>query len=80
MVVLGGMGNNIGAVLGAVIIILIPELLRFLNLPGHLTGPLKQMIFSMMLILLMIFRPRGILGREKSRVERFEEVNGDLED
>ena len=80
MVVLGGMGNNFGAVLGAVVIILIPELLRFLNLPGHVTGPLKQMIFSTMLILLMIFRPQGILGRKKSRVERFEEVNGDLED
>jgi branched-chain amino acid transport system permease protein len=80
MVVLGGMGNNFGAVLGAVIIILIPELLRLLNLPGHVAGPLKQMIFSTMLILLMIFRPRGILGREKSRVKRFEEVNGDPED
>jgi len=79
MVVLGGMGNNIGAILGAVIIISIPELLRLLNLPGHVTGPLKQMIFSVFLILLMLFRPRGILGREKSRVERFEEVDGDPE-
>jgi branched-chain amino acid transport system permease protein len=80
MVVLGGMGNNIGAILGAVIIILLPELLRLLNLPGHVTGPLKQMIFSLLLILLMLFRPRGILGREKSRVERFEEVNDNPED
>ena len=80
MVVLGGMGNNIGAILGAMIIILLPELLRLLNLPGHVTGPLKQMIFSLLLILLMLFRPRGILGREKSRVERFKEVNANPED
>lgn len=80
MVVLGGMGNNLGAVLGAVVIILIPELLRLLNLPGHVTGPLKQMIFSTLLILLMLFRPRGILGREKSRVERFEAVDDSPED
>jgi len=78
MVVLGGMGNNIGAILGAVIIISIPELLRFLDLPGPVTGALKQMIFSALLILLMLFRPGGILGREKSRVERFKEEDDDI--
>lgn len=80
MVVLGGMGNNIGAILGALIIVSIPEFLRFFNLPGPVTGALKQMIFSVLLILLMLFRPGGILGREKSRVERFEEVDDNLED
>ncbi len=80
MVVLGGMGNNIGAILGTVIIISIPEFLRLLNLPGHVTGALKQMIFSTLLILLMLFRPGGIMGREKSRVGRFKEEDGDLED
>lgn len=79
MVVMGGMGNNIGAVLGAVIIISIPEFLRLLNLPGPVTGALKQMIFSTLLILLMLFRPSGILGRKESRVERFEE-DADVED
>jgi len=80
MVVLGGMGNNIGAILGAAIVISIPELLRLLNLPGPVTGALKQMTFSILLILLILFRPGGILGREKSRVERFEEVDDNLED
>jgi branched-chain amino acid transport system permease protein len=80
MVVLGGMGNNVGAILGAVIIISIPELLRFLDLPGHVTGALKQMIFSTLLILLMLFRSGGILGKGKSRVERFKEQDGDFTD
>jgi len=80
MVVLGGMGNNVGAILGAVIIISIPELLRLFNLPGHITGALKQMIFSTLLILLMLFRSGGILGREKSRVERFMEEESDVKD
>ena len=80
MVVLGGMGNNFGAILGALIIVSIPELLRLFNLPGPVTGALKQMIFSILLLLLMLFRPRGLLGREKSRVERFKDKNSDTED
>ena len=67
-------------ILGAVIIISIPELLRFLDLPGHVTGALKQMIFSTLLILLMLFRSGGILGKGKSRVERFKEEDGDIKD
>jgi len=80
MVVLGGMGNNLGAILGALIIVSIPELLRLFNLPGPVTGALKQLIFSTLLLLLMLFRPRGLLGREKSRVERFKDKNSDTED
>lgn len=80
MVVLGGMGNNFGAILGALIIVSIPEVLRLFNLPGPVTGALKQLIFSTLLLLLMLFRPRGLLGREKSRVERFKDKNSDTED
>ena len=80
MVVLGGMGNNFGAILGALIIVSIPEVLRLFNLPGPVTGALKQLIFSILLLLLMLFRPRGLLGKETSRVERFKDKNSDTED
>jgi branched-chain amino acid transport system permease protein len=80
MVILGGVRSNLGAVLGAVIIICIPEVLRFWNLPGHVTGALKQIIFSVTLILLMLFREEGILGGRKSKIKRFEETDNVIND
>src|SRR5205809_8126593 len=55
MVVLGGMGSISGSVLAAIILTLLPEVLR----------PVKQyrmVIYSLMLITLMITRPQGLLG------------------
>jgi branched-chain amino acid transport system permease protein len=75
MVILGGVRNNFGSVLGAVVILCIPEVLRFWNLPGQITGALKQMVFSVTLILLMLFREEGILGGRKSKIERFVEAD-----
>jgi len=61
MVVLGGMGSFKGAIVGAVIIILLPEPLRFLSLPSSLVGPLRQLIYALLLIVIMLFRPEGII-------------------
>lgn len=55
MVVLGGMGSITGSFVGAVSITLLPEVLRFL-------GRWRMVIYSLALILLMIFRPGGLLG------------------
>jgi branched-chain amino acid transport system permease protein len=55
MVVLGGLGSVSGAVLAAILLTLLPEVLR----------PVKQyrmVIYSLMLILLMVLRPQGLLG------------------
>jgi branched-chain amino acid transport system permease protein len=55
MVVLGGMGSISGSLLAAILLTLLPELLR----------PVKEyrmVIYSMMLIVLMITRPQGLLG------------------
>jgi len=55
MVVLGGMGSISGSVLAAILLTLLPEVLR----------PVKEyrmVIYSLMLIVLMITRPQGLLG------------------
>jgi len=70
IVVLGGKGTEWGPILGAVFLIFFQESLRFLRLPAEWSrylAPLQQMIFGTLLILLMIFRPEGLL-REKGRV------------
>ena len=63
MVVLGGMGSMSGAILAAILLTLMPEVLRPLK---ELTGTdLRMVIYSLGLVLLMIYRPQGLLGRQE---------------
>lgn len=60
MVVLGGMGSLTGSVLGAIIVTILPEALRPVQ---NLTGvDLRMVIYAVILIGLMVLRPKGILG------------------
>ena len=62
MIVLGGIGSITGAVLGASVLTVLPEALRGLDqqFPG-----IRMVIYALLLILLMIFRPQGLLGRRE---------------
>jgi branched-chain amino acid transport system permease protein len=71
MVVLGGSGSIIGSVVGAIILVVLPEPLRFISLPSSAAAALRQMIYSVSLILMMIFRPQGIFG-ETSTTKKFD--------
>lgn len=62
MVVLGGSGNLVGPSLGAVLVVVLPEALRFLAVPEAVAANLRQVIFGALLIVLMRFRPRGLAG------------------
>lgn len=63
MVVFGGMGNLWGSLVGVAILVIFPELLRFLGMPSSVAAPLRQMIYGLLLIVLMIWRPQGIIGK-----------------
>lgn len=63
MVVFGGMGSMKGSFLGALILVIFPEMLRFLGMPGSVDAPLRQMIYGLLLIILIIKRPQGIVGK-----------------
>jgi len=62
MVIFGGMGSISGSVAGAVILVIFPELLRFLGMPSSIAAPMRQMIYGLLLIVLMLKRPQGIMG------------------
>lgn len=62
MVVLGGMGNIWGAALGALILGILPEVLRGFS-------EYRMLLFGLIMILMMIFRPQGILGGQLIRRE-----------
>jgi len=62
MVIFGGMASISGSVVGAVILVVFPELLRFLGMPSSIAAPMRQMIYGLLLIVLMLKRPQGIMG------------------
>ncbi len=63
MVIFGGMGSITGSIVGATILVVFPELLRFLGMPSSIAAQTRQMIYGLLLIVLMIKRPQGIMGR-----------------
>ena len=62
MVVFGGMGSIRGSFIGALVLVIFPEMLRFLGMPSSVAAPLRQMIYGLLLVVLMIRRPQGIIG------------------
>ena len=55
MVVLGGMGSITGSIISATVLTLLPEMLRFL-------ADWRMLIYSLLLIVMMLFRPKGLMG------------------
>ena len=55
-VVLGGMGSITGSVIAAIFLTILPESLRSLS-------DYRMVIYSLSLVILMIFRPQGLLGK-----------------
>ncbi|MDQ2147997.1 branched-chain amino acid ABC transporter permease [Alcaligenaceae bacterium C4P045] len=66
MVVVGGMGSVLGPVVGAVLLLLLPEAITFLNLPSGIMGPLQGVIFTSLVILFLFLRPQGLVASAKS--------------
>jgi branched-chain amino acid transport system permease protein len=63
MLFIGGAGNLYGPVLGAGLLLFLPEGLRLLGMESVKAGEIQQMIYGLLLIFLMIFRPQGLAGR-----------------
>ena len=59
---IGGVGNIKGPVLGAVFVVLLPEILRFVGMPDAIAANMRQIIYGGALILVMYFRPQGLWG------------------
>jgi len=58
MVVLGGMGSILGSLIGAVILVVVPEFLRFL-------ADYRMILYGLMMVIMMIYKPEGFWGAGK---------------
>ncbi len=78
MSVIGGMGSLTGAVVGAALMTLLPELLRNfeggISIMGITLPPLyglSQLILAILVIVVIIYRPQGIMGRREFSWKHF---------
>jgi branched-chain amino acid transport system permease protein len=78
MIIVGGLGSVLGSIFGAVFITLTPELLNYLSeivkvsAPGYeeIFIPMKEVIFGLLIVLFLIFEPRG-LAEIWNRIKNF---------
>jgi len=59
----GGLASIVGSILGPLILILFNESLRFTGLPSDFSGPIQQMLYGLLLVVLMLFRRQGLVGK-----------------
>lgn len=65
MVALGGIASIRGSVLGAILLVLLPEVLRFLGLPQEIAAQMRHVVYGSLIVILMLYRPQGFLGTFK---------------
>lgn len=63
MVILGGMGSTVGVIIAAIILTILPELLRDVQ-------EYRMIVYSLLLIIMMLTRPQGLFGLRISRRSR----------
>jgi branched-chain amino acid transport system permease protein len=59
---IGGSGNVIGPIVGSVVLIILPEVLRFLQIPDTIAPNIRVMIYALTLIILMRIKTTGLAG------------------
>lgn len=62
IIILGGLANLRGSLLGALFLILLPEALRFVGFPNEIAAQMRQLVYGLLLVLLMMYRPQGLVG------------------
>jgi branched-chain amino acid transport system permease protein len=66
MVVLGGMGNVWGSIVGAAVIVIVPEIIRNV-IPSF--QQYRFLVFGAVLVIVMIFRPQGLIPSRRRAME-----------
>ncbi len=65
IVIIGGSANLKGSIVGAIVLVALPELLRFVGLPNSIAANIRQILYGALLVIFMLWRPQGFLGEYK---------------
>ena len=63
IVIIGGIASITGSVVATALLLFIPEILRFLPIQSDILGAVRQVLYSVLLLIILVFRPRGLFGR-----------------
>lgn len=63
IVIIGGLASLKGTIIATIILVLLPEPLRFIGFPSSVVGPARQIIYALILLLILIYRPKGFFGK-----------------
>ena len=63
IVIIGGLASLKGTVIATIILILLPEPLRFIGFPSSIVGPMRQIIYALILLIILLYRPKGFFGK-----------------
>lgn len=64
MVIIGGSGSRWGPLVGAIVLVTLPEALRFLGLPSSIAANARQVIYGALLMIMITWQPRGLIGKQ----------------
>ena len=62
MVVVGGARTLVGSILGPFLLLALPQVLTLVAIPTTIAATARQLIYGLLLILFMLFRPQGLAG------------------
>jgi len=62
IMIIGGAGSFWGPVLGAVVLVTLPEILRFIGMPSAIAANVRQILYGGLLVAFMMLRPQGLMG------------------
>ena len=63
IVIIGGLASLKGTIIATIILILLPEPLRFIGFPSSIVGPMRQIIYALILLAILLYRPKGLFGK-----------------
>ncbi len=72
MVILGGEANFWGPLVGAAILVGLPEVLRFVPGAAGVVDVLREIFYGLILMFMMIFRPQGILPEYAAQAKEYQ--------
>lgn len=62
MVVVGGARTLMGSIVGPFLLLALPQLLTLVEIPSTIAAAMRQLIYGLLLIAFMLFRPQGLAG------------------
>ncbi len=69
IVIIGGMRNLWGAAIAAAVLIILPEVLRFIGMPSNIAANMRQIIYGLALVIMMFKFSKGFISKPYSGQE-----------